>query len=1330
MQRTGLHSIFGIILLLGTQALAQSVLNFPRLSYEAGTLTGFAIVNPSDEAVPVTLTAYDDSGQIVEAEGFTNPREIVIPPNSQFTDTSLTIFGTTLGNESRVVWLQASSPAEGLTGFFLFLNIPTPEISFFDGADLPVADREIVFNEVRIDDGFSTEVNLINPGSQPANVELQLMGGAEAAPVHNLVIPPRGVARMDLAETFGDRAATTSGPLEARFLVASSDQEIAGFEFVRRQGDLLGLNARPRSEQLNTLLFPQLAVLDPFETQLVLVNYGAEQAIVTVTAFRPNGLAYGSEDLQSNPVVLPLSAGAVVRLDLEELFGFSGPTTLQGWVKVESTSGVVNGSLSYTIPAFNSRAAVTALGEGRTEVLFSHIATTGGFFTGIALLNGASLAANVRVVALRPDGTLLGIYSTTLLPGQRLSELLSNLIPEAAGQAGGLIWVDSDVPIYAISLFGSGTVLANIPAQAVAPEYQPDRGQPRLRVEPDLAILATGRSQDFEVSGAAGTPAWSVNGVPGGNDTVGTIGADGLYRAPEALPEKLPVTISAQLANLTAGASVDVISPQVLYGGLGLVQSIAYLSGQQRLFSAELLVLGQTEGSLTPTGASPGDSAVFDVTGGERISLASFPGEDIPKMIPFRPGDGGEYLLMAARTSGRILRLDPDSGESVTVASGLDSPSAIVLDPGSGDLLVAEATRITTVNAARLQQSLASTSREHRVRGRLAEQIAPRGVAIDACTGDVYFSDAASLAIRVIDRERGDTETVVEGVEAGQLLAVYREGLPCPASLRLLAVEPGARRVSLVNPADGTVDVFLDGDYRDVILLPPGNPLTGVAGILASRISGDVGEILQVDLPGLYGALPGLTPPTLPRCLLVALRDPVLETAVRAALGLEPAAPIGCGQAESLTVLDVTGESTPGDALRGSLPAGPPPRVTALDGLEVFVNLEVLRAGNNDISDLTPLSALTRLRELRIHDNQVESLAPLAGLSDLQSLDASRNTIQDLSPLSGLEGLTELRLEGNDLSGDLSPLGGLARLVTLDASENLNLADVGPLSGLLDLELLDLEFCSIESIAPLVANPGLDTGDRILLSGNPLNEQACEDVQALRERGAGVAAGETQCSPSPPGGGVGVAHVYEFQNSLIDSLGGPNLEADGGQVDDTDYAFQAGEGLVQRNGAFDPSDFSIELALQLEEVSGARKILDLGDRNSDNGLYVVDGRLEFRPTASDPQVVASPNEMIHLVMTRGENCNVFDVCSLRVFVYVDGDPVLNFDDPDGVAAPLTADRALTFFLDDLTTMGAESSAGRVERIRIYNGVLSSQEVRDIAGGGCGPAEMVFGGCDP
>jgi uncharacterized protein (DUF1800 family) len=88
-----------------------------------------------------------------------------------------------------------------------------------------------------------------------------------------------------------------------------------------------------------------------------------------------------------------------------------------------------------------------------------------------------------------------------------------------------------------------------------------------VAVSPTSVALAPGATQAFgaTVTGSTNTAvAWSVNGIAGGNATVGTISAGGLYTAPAAVPSPTTVTVRATSAASTAAsaqASVTIAAP-------------------------------------------------------------------------------------------------------------------------------------------------------------------------------------------------------------------------------------------------------------------------------------------------------------------------------------------------------------------------------------------------------------------------------------------------------------------------------------------------------------------------------------------------------------------------------------------------------------------------------------------------------------------------------------------------------------------------------------------------------------------------------------------------
>ncbi|MEJ2083986.1 MAG: hypothetical protein P8Y94_17975, partial [Acidobacteriota bacterium] len=342
--------------------------------------------------------------------------------------------------------VRVTSPADNLTGFFLYLN---PSVSFMDGADLPTPSSNLLFLQLRSDSQYSTEINLVNPSNDTkAVVHIELHVGTNVPSFADVILPPSGAVRFDVGTVFGNDALTGDA-----YLSVGSTVPLAGFELVRGPGDLLGLNAVPTTPGAKTVYIPQMAVLDPFKMELVVVNTGDEATILT--------------------------------------------SFLDGWLEIASSSTEVAATAGYLIPGNNSYASVAGSSQGRTRALFSHLATSSPFFTGVAFLNSGSLAANVRVVAEKPDGTFLGSYATTLLPGQRISKLVDELIKPAANQGGGLVWVSSDVPIHMLSLFGSSVTLAlaNIPPQPVPSSFVPGGSQNTLQVTPKLAVLQPNAQQ-------------------------------------------------------------------------------------------------------------------------------------------------------------------------------------------------------------------------------------------------------------------------------------------------------------------------------------------------------------------------------------------------------------------------------------------------------------------------------------------------------------------------------------------------------------------------------------------------------------------------------------------------------------------------------------------------------------------------------------------------------------------------------------------------------------------------------------------------------------------
>ncbi|NIM17826.1 MAG: hypothetical protein GTO45_38105 [Candidatus Aminicenantes bacterium] len=163
--------------------------------------------------------------------------------------------------------------------------------------------------------------------------------------------------------------------------------------------------------------------------------------------------------------------------------------------------------------------------------------------------------------------------------------------------------------------------------------------------------------------------------------------------------------------------------------------------------------------------------------------------------------------------------------------------------------------------------------------------------------------------------------------------------------------------------------------------------------------------------------------------------------------------------------------------------------ITDLTPLSALTNLEALHLSDNQIMDLTPLSALTNLRELGLSGNQITDLTPLSAMTNLEELVLSGNQITDLTPLSALTKLTALILYNTQIT-DLTPLSALTKLTELSLSRN-QITDLRPLSDLTNLGSLYLSGNQITDLTPL--------SDLTNLTNLYLDSNQITDLTPLRE---------------------------------------------------------------------------------------------------------------------------------------------------------------------------------------------------------------------------------------
>ena len=102
--------------------------------------------------------------------------------------------------------------------------------------------------------------------------------------------------------------------------------------------------------------------------------------------------------------------------------------------------------------------------------------------------------------------------------------------------------------------------------------------------------------------------------------------------------------------------------------------------------------------------------------------------------------------------------------------------------------------------------------------------------------------------------------------------------------------------------------------------------------------------------------------------------------------------------------------------------------------LQEAKNLRVLLLGENDIIDLSPISALS-LRWLDISKNPISDLSPLSNMHSLETIWASHMKVSRVEALREMENLRYISLEHNFIE-DISPLKAIKTLEFLGVAHN------------------------------------------------------------------------------------------------------------------------------------------------------------------------------------------------------------------------------------------------------------------------------------------------------
>ncbi len=449
---------------------AQSQLLFPLLAGDQSSFTGFAVSNDSGLDLQIQVEALAADGDLQAYPD--NPHIENLGVMRQFARVGSELFGLAPGS-ALDGWVRMTTTSPQLGSFFQFGSVIAGAVTRLDGS-LAITAPSTVFYFTRVYDGPQsfpapdgpqdalTTFLVANPGQNAVQLTFQyfLQGGQPAgAPVQRM-LPPLGCLRQTFSQVFGALGNISSGFVR----VTASGDGAVGFELIETSQSLMGLNAATGNNG-NFAYSAQLAHGESdgtgIFTSLKLVNVSDATQFVTLTALSESGSSLGQV------VGFTLQPNQSFQNFVGMIFGL-GPATgpaVAGSIRVESTGPGVIGDVIFGDPSTVRYAAALPLQTRLlTRAVFSQVANANGpdaartTFTGLAFHNPSAQMARVMVRVFREDGTLAGQTTFDMAAGTRRSDVLSQLVPESAGQARGYIEVRSTQPIVAQQLFGNLTL--------------------------------------------------------------------------------------------------------------------------------------------------------------------------------------------------------------------------------------------------------------------------------------------------------------------------------------------------------------------------------------------------------------------------------------------------------------------------------------------------------------------------------------------------------------------------------------------------------------------------------------------------------------------------------------------------------------------------------------------------------------------------------------------------------------------------------------------------------------------------------------------------------
>lgn len=440
---------------------------FPIFDAGAGEFTGVSIVNSEAQSRTYTVSGISADGNNVQSGS------ISLGPGLQRSALLPEIFGG--ASAAGTAWIRIDSASPACTGY-----LTQGSEEFLIGMEPAAAGGTTIYlPHISVNTGFlelahtDTQIKIINPGGNAANVTAELLGldGVVRGTV-TVSIPSRGSRSLVASEAFGSVIPNNGagGKVFEGYVRLASAEPVAAWQRIETPLSRSVLRGRAAEEIRVTAqaIIPHFVFGQDYGSTLNLINPTTASQTLQLNALDDRGNDIGET------VQVTLAPGEGRRSSVGEFFrvvlpAIFPPPTISGYLRirpVQGTSLQVVGNVEIFGVALGARGSSMlspASDVAATTWILPFASGAGEYFTGYSIVNPNELLTvqtDVQVQVFDSAGNVAETRAVSLSPRNRTTGLA------ASGLTSGYIRFTSNFPIHVLGSIGTRNrrVLDQVPA--------------------------------------------------------------------------------------------------------------------------------------------------------------------------------------------------------------------------------------------------------------------------------------------------------------------------------------------------------------------------------------------------------------------------------------------------------------------------------------------------------------------------------------------------------------------------------------------------------------------------------------------------------------------------------------------------------------------------------------------------------------------------------------------------------------------------------------------------------------------------------------------------